>query len=266
MLLSHHQIITFSLHQKRLEYSVEYSSGEDTEITMKLLKLPLLILATGISFSVLADTEPKTNIINLQADASKQVSNDEMHAILFIEKSNKQPAQLSTQMTQLMNQAINISKKYPQVKVETGSQTTYPVYDNNNSTKLKEWRGRAEVNIESKDFKAASQLISELQQDFQTQSINFTVSTEKRKQVENELLTEATQNFQQRAQVLTKAWNRSSYNLVNLNMNTNNYSPRPLAMARAAMVVESAPAADSQNMAAGESTITVNANGSIQLK
>lgn len=103
-----------------------------------------------------------------------------------------------------MNQAMMLAKKYPQVKVETGSQTTYPVYDNENR-KLKEWRGRAEVQIESTDFKAASQLVSELQQNFQTESINFTVSDAQRKKVENELMIEASKNFQQRAQMLSQA-------------------------------------------------------------
>lgn len=81
-----------------------------------------------------------------------------------------------------MNQALNVSRKYPQVKVETGAQSTYPIYDND-SNKLKEWRGRAEIRLESKDFKAASQLVNELQQNFQTQSINFTVSDEQRKKL-----------------------------------------------------------------------------------
>ena len=61
---------------------------------------------------------------------------------LYILKSNKQPAELSNQINQLMNQALATSRKYPQVKVETGAQSTYPIYDND-SNKLKEWRGRA---------------------------------------------------------------------------------------------------------------------------
>ncbi len=81
-----------------------------------------------------------------------------------------------------MNQALATSRKYPQVKVETGAQSTYPIYDND-SNKLKEWRGRAEIRLESKDFKATSQLINELQQSFQTQSINFSVSDEQRKKL-----------------------------------------------------------------------------------
>jgi predicted secreted protein len=188
-----------------------------------------------------------------------------MHAVLYIEKSNKQPAELAVQITQLMNQAMASAKKYPQVKVETGSQTTYPIYDND-SRKLKEWRGRAEIQIESTDFKAASQLVSELQQSFQTQSINFSVSDAQRKKVENELMVEASKNFQQRALTLSQAWNKSGYNLVNLNLNTNNSYPQPIMMRASMAKFSGAEAADAQDVAAGESKITVNANGTIQLK
>ncbi|MGC3819151.1 SIMPL domain-containing protein [Acinetobacter sp. G11] len=234
---------------------------------MRYLTLPSLVFASLLSTAAFAQqAEPLNyNLVNVQAEATRQISNDEMHAVLYIERSKKQPAELSALITQLMNQAIAASKKYPQVKVETGTQSTYPVYDND-IQKLKEWRGRAEIRLESTDFKAVSQLISELQQDFQTQSIEFTVSDAKRKKVENELMVEASKNFQQRAQMLTSAWNKSSYNLVNLNLNTNNYYPQPVMMRANMAKFAGAEAADAQNVAAGESKITVNANGSIQFK
>lgn len=234
---------------------------------MRLLTLTSLFATVALSSSVFAQSTDNLNynVVNLQANATQQVSNDEMHAILFIEKSNKQPAELATQITQLMNQAMSLAKKYPQVKIETGSQTTYPIYDND-STKLKEWRGRAEVKLESTDFKAASQLVSELQQNFQTQSINFTVSDAQRKKVENELMSAASKNFQQRAQLLTQAWNKSGYQLVSLDLNTNSSYPQPVMMRANMAKFASAESADAQNVAAGESKITVSANGSIQFK
>ena len=236
-------------------------------IFMRKLALTTLLIGTAMSTMTMAAENDALNynIVNVQADATRQVSNDEMHAVLFLERSNKQPAELSAQITQYMNQAMAIAKKYPQVKVETGAQSTYPIYDNDNQ-KLKEWRGRAEVKIESKDFKAASQLINELQQTLQTQSINFAVSDEQRKKVENELMVEVSKNFQQRAQILTQTWNKSSYNLVNLNINTSSAYPQPIFAARAAMSKFEAADAGGQNMAAGESKITVNANGTIQFK
>ncbi|WP_445346166.1 SIMPL domain-containing protein [Acinetobacter bohemicus] len=234
---------------------------------MRYLTLSSLILASALTTPAFAQQNEQLNynLVNIQAEAARKVSNDEMHAVLYIEKSNKQPAELAVQITQLMNQAMASAKKYPQVKVETGSQTTYPIYDND-SRKLKEWRGRAEIQIESTDFKAASQLVSELQQNFQTQSINFSVSDAQRKKVENELMVEASKNFQQRALTLSQAWNKSGYNLVNLNLNTNNSYPQPIMMRASMAKFSGAEAADAQDVAAGESKITVNANGTIQFK
>lgn len=225
-----------------------------------------LALTTAISAPAFAQDNNALNynVLNIQAEASREISNDEMTAVLYIEKSNKQPAQLASEINQLMTQAINTAKKYSQIKFETGSQSTYPVYDNDNR-KVKEWRGRAEIRVESKDFKSASQLISELQQNFQTQSINFNVSDSQRKKVENELMVEASKNFQQRAQSLAQAWNKSSYQLININLNTNSYSYRPVPR-MAMMKAASADVIPEQEMASGESQITVNANGSIQLK
>ncbi len=79
-------------------------------------------------------------------------------------------------------------------------------------------------------------------------------------------MVEASKSFQQRAQMLTQAWNKSQYTLVNLNLNTNNYFPQPVMRASMAKFALAEAAAPAQDMAAGESKITVNANGSIQFK
>ncbi|MDQ8934439.1 SIMPL domain-containing protein [Acinetobacter rudis] len=226
------------------------------------------LLAAG-TFSSIAHANSNNdinyNIVSVQAEASRDVVNDEMLAVLFIEKSNKQPAVLANEINQLMNQATQLAKKYPQVKIKTDSQNTYPVYDNDNR-KLKEWRSRANIRLESSDFKATSQLISELQQNFQTESINFNVSDAQRTKVENELMVEASKGFQQRAQTLSQAWNKSGYNLVNLNINTRNSYPQPVMMLAKSARFAEADAGAPQNMEAGESKITVSANGSIQFK
>ena len=78
-------------------------------------------------------------------------------------------------------------------------------------------------------------------------------------------MVEASKNFQQRAQLLSQAWNKSGYNLVTINLNTGNSYPQPIMM-RSAAKFAGAEMADAQNVAAGESTITVSANGSVQFK
>lgn len=234
----------------------------------KLVPILTTSLALCMSSTLFAQDNNSLNynVLNFQTEASRTVSNDEMSIGLYIEKSNKQPTVLASEINQLMNKAIASSKKYPQVKIETGAQSTYPIYDDNNR-KIKEWRGRAEIRLESQDFKAASQLMSELQQDFQTQSINFNISEAKRKKIENELVIEASKNFQDRAKSLAQAWNKSNYQLINLNINTNSYSQRTSAIPRVAMMkAASFDAVPEQELSSGESQINVNANGSIQFK
>ncbi|MEB3753405.1 SIMPL domain-containing protein [Acinetobacter sp. MD2(2019)] len=231
-----------------------------------LLKSGLFILAGTLSCASFAqDTTQSYNMINLQANASRQVLNDQMQVVLYIEKNNKQPAVLATETTQAMNQALASARAYPQIKVTTGTQTTQPIYDDKN--KLKDWRSYAELRVEGTDFKAVSQLVSQLQNTFQTQSVQFNVSDDLRRKVENELMVDASKQFQQRAESLTKVWHKSSYQLVNLNINSNtNAYAQPYLRAnvmKAAMDSEAAPV---QDVSAGETKFNVTANGSIQLK
>ncbi|MBF7682690.1 SIMPL domain-containing protein [Acinetobacter sp. B5B] len=225
-----------------------------------LATLSLMLAAPAFSAE---NTTINYNMVNLQAEASKEVNNDQMMAVMYIEKSHAQTNVLTNQINQAMNQATAIGQKYPEIKMETGQQSTYPIYDND-SQKLKEWRSRAEVRLKSTDFKAMSQIINQLQNTFQTESIQFNVSDQQRQLVENELMTTASQNFQKRAQLISQTWQKSKYRLVNLDLRGNEQSfiqPRML-MASSKMMSASAPV---QNFNAGDSKVTVTASGTIQL-
>lgn len=205
------------------------------------------------------------NMVSIQANASRQVSNDQMTAILSIEKTDKQPNELANQINQLMNFAQNTVKKYPTVKVKTGQQQTYPIYDSSNR-KIKDWRATASVILESRDIPAMSKLVAELQQSFQLENISFSVSPQQRQKVEDELLTEVSQKFQQRAKLISQAWNKQHYDLVSFNVDFQNqiinYGD---SVARvSSMKALSSPV--EQTVSAGESTIMINAHGNIQLK
>lgn len=58
---------------------------------MRHLLLGSVLLSASMSPAVFAAENESLNynVVNVQAEASRQVSNDEMHATLYIEKSNK---------------------------------------------------------------------------------------------------------------------------------------------------------------------------------
>ena len=235
-----------------------------TNIVRALSGAVLLSTLMGISYNASAETDqkPQYRLIQLQADATREVTNNQMEAVLFTELNSNSPAELSQNITKVLNEAMRQAAKYPQVKVSTGAQSTYPVYDDKN--KLKSWRSRAQIELKSIDFKATSDLIAALQNNMQVQSINFSVSDSERKRVENELMVEASQAFQQRARLLQQSWQATGYELVSLDLNAVNNERPPIMYAMKAR--GAADAMESQNVQGGNSELRVNASGSVQLR
>lgn len=225
----------------------------------------IALLGSSIAHAEHPHPPAERGMVNLQTEVSREVQNDEMRATLYTEQSHRNPTTLANQISQTLNGAMTAAKRYPAVKVSTAAQNTYPIYDDKN--RLTTWRSRSEIELKSTDFRAMSELMAQLQEQLQLGNISFNVSTQQRKTVENELLTELTQAFRQRASILQTAWGSSGYELVNLTINTENqqHYPQPMMMARAgADMMESKVA--TQTMEAGNSRIQISANGTIQLK
>ena len=117
---------------------------------------------------------------------------------------------------------MSTAKSYPKVEIKTGSQNTYPVY--NDKQQLVNWRGRAEVILNSQDFKQTSELIAKLQENMQLGNINFAEQNSATKSKVSYI--EASKAFQQRAIFCTVG--ASSYELVNLQLNANANRPMPI--------------------------------------
>jgi predicted secreted protein len=131
--------------------------------------------------------------------------------------------------------------------------------------KIERWRGRAELHIESKDFKAAGDLIGRLQDSLQLEGVNFTVSPEARRAKENALITEAVAAFRQRAELAQKAFGAQGYELVNVSINTAGQGP-VVPVARGLMMKAEMADAVAPEFAAGESQIQVTVGGTVELK
>ena len=224
----------------------------------------LFLLASLISTPAALAAEPaqpRYNSVTLQADAQREVQNDLLNATLFVEVNDSSPAGVANAVNKSVNDALRVARDYKAVRVRSGNNQTYPVYSKGNQ--LQGWRGRGEIRVESNDFAAASALIGKLQSSMQLAGLQFTVSPESRRAVENELITEAIAAFKSRAEIVKSALGGRGYKLQSLNVAADHNAPRPLyAMARAAPAAqEVAP----PNLEAGMSLITVSANGTIEV-
>lgn len=229
---------------------------------MKLLTN--LLAASTLVLAGNALAEPLNyDVVNLDASARAEVANDLLMATLFVEKTNNDASKLAAEVNRTLNQAVRLVHEFPGVKIETGAQSTWPVYDAKN--RLTGWRTRAEVRVESKDFDAASRAIAKMEGNLQLSGIHFVLAPDTATATENRLIDAALKAFDGRADIVAKSMGARAWRAVNININAgNNRPPMPLmrAMAMKADAAEVAP----QEFAGGDSEIVVNVNGAIQLQ
>ena len=124
------------------------------------LAFALTLPATLLSQAAQAD-EPRYNQVALRAEVSQEVAHDLMQVTLYSEAQHSDPAQLASQITQTLNSAIQRARQAKGVKVELGSRHSYPVYDDKGQ-RIRAWRERAVLRLESSDFASLSALSGEL--------------------------------------------------------------------------------------------------------
>ncbi|WP_440454678.1 SIMPL domain-containing protein [Psychrobacter sp. ASPA161_9] len=201
--------------------------------------------------------------LSFQTEVKEEIQNDEVRASMYKKAQATNAKALATTLNTSINNAMKIAKRYPSVTVSTGQQRTYPRYDKND--KIIGWTGQANIDLKSTDFAATSQLIADLQETLVMDNLNFGVSDDKKDALEQKLMTDASRSFQKQAKNLTRAWDARGYRVVNVSLNTGSNYPRPMYSSMN-MKAEAADASvPSQSFESGNSTISVTANGTIEL-
>ena len=218
------------------------------------MKKMLLILAC---FAASANAQMS---VDLSTSASVAAPNDMVSVSVYIEESGESPAQLAKIINPRINDIVNLAKTKKTVRVQTGYQRSYPVYE---KTRLKGWRMRSEVELESEDVAAMSELIGELQaKNVGVNHIQQMPSPATRKRVELESIKKAVEDFQARAKEVASVF-KKPYRIKTLNLNQDRGGV--MFRSNAMMLAASAEAATPARIEAGESEITTHVSGVIEI-
>ncbi len=226
--------------------------------------LRIALLCSLLSFSLLVNAETEAyNRVDFQVEAAREVANDLLVTNLSADIQDKQPSRVAQQLNAALNDALRQAAAFGAVKASSGNQQTYPVYGKNNQ--ISAWHGHGEIRLESRDFKAAGELIMQLQTTLQLGSVQFMVAPDTRSQIENSLITEAIKAFQSRAETIQASVGAKSYKIVRFAINSGGMPPHyPVQMMRSSAMADSAiPAPE---FAGGESRMTVQITGTIELQ
>ena len=222
-----------------------------------------LLLATA---SVYAEDNNIYNRVDFNVEASREVQNDLLVAHMSIDVEDKLPANVAQKLNVSLNDALKKAAQYSNIKTTSGNQSTYPLYANqpySNNNHINGWHGRGELRLESRDFKAAGDLIAELQSTLQLSNVQFMISHDLREKVENDLIAEAIHVFQSRADAVRSAMGAKSYKTVHFSINQGGYQ-QPYLQAPMLKSMAMADGVAAPEFAGGDSRLSVQINGTIE--
>jgi len=226
-----------------------------------LLVLCMATLSVWAPF-VSADKDKVEDQVNFQVQAGRDVENDRVVAIISATAENRDPTRLAERINTDMSWAMQQVKDQPAIKTQSGSYQTYPVYDDK---KIVRWRGRQDLQLESGDVDVLSQVLGDLQERLQIQSLQFSVSPEKRSAVESDLIEAALAAFRKRAELISRSLDAGDYSLVDISIHTGG-GRQPIPMRAEAASLASRSSSSAPAIEQGTSRVNVQVSGRIQLQ
>lgn len=228
------------------------------------MKRSLLLLAF-LSLPVFAAAEPAKptgTLVDFRVDVQRPVTNDLGRASAYVELTGSDPAEVARKVKAVIADGLATAKAQPGITVKSGATHTYPIYSKTGRV-IENWRMRSELLFESRDAAALSTAVGKLQGgQLAIGGINFSPSPETRRKAEDDVTIEAIEAFNAKATRIA-ATLKKPYKIRQMSVNAGGHYPQPYPMARGAvaMSAEAAP----MPVEAGESNVTVNVSGQIEL-
>lgn len=198
-------------------------------------------------------------LVELSAEASRPAPNDLFRATVFAEATGTTGAEAARQVNAQIAAGLATAKGQSAIKVQTGSSHTWANYGKGG--KIDGWRMRSELQLESRDQAALSDLLGRLQASLGVASLGAQPAPETRKQVEEGAVRDAIAAFQERAKVIAGALGKP-YCIKQLNVSSGDRMPMPMfKVAAAPMARDASP----MPVEGGESAVSVTVSGQIEL-
>ncbi|MDY0028553.1 MAG: SIMPL domain-containing protein [Pseudobdellovibrionaceae bacterium] len=255
---------------------------------MKRYFLTILAVVSGVAFSssaVLAqDRTPVLGkgqvLVTLSAQDQVEAEQDMLVAGMRIEVEDADSRIVQDKINKLMKKVVDQLKSDKDIEVSTGQYYVY-IYDPNPQPKVilslteqkkrEIWKGSQTLDFKSKDSQKILDAVAKVQEaGFVMNGLSYTLSPDKAEGYKDELLVGALKKIQDKAALIAKSLDKSSYEIVDLNVD-GSYMPTPMPMMRGMAKMEMMSIGASDAMSApvaepGKSTVNVNVNARVILQ
>jgi predicted secreted protein len=216
------------------------------------------MLSLGVCAAVAK--EAQALLVDLSAEARTSAQNDEVRAVVFAQADGSAPAEVARLVNRQIDLGLQMAKKIPTIKAQTGNTQTYPVYGKN--SRIESWRMRSEIILVSQDAAQMAELLGRLQGTLGVSSITNSLSPAAFLKAENRATIEAISAFKEKAKLIASSFGKT-YRLVSINVGGQPMGLAAAPMARA--MLSSSEAMLAPPVEGGESEISVRVTGRIEI-
>lgn len=199
----------------------------------KLYKTFLTIAFVLFSFQTIAGQnqdalkkQDDSSYLNISVTQQMDVQEDLLMSSVCIEKEGVDPKSVQNEINSIMVAAIKIAKQ-PDINVSTGQYNIYQYDEEQNTSnkekrvKKKKWRGTQVLLLQSKSPEALLSVIGQLQNEgLLIQSLNYTLSNDKRDTIRNSMIESAIAKLKQQATRVAKALGQEYSRFTMINIDT----------------------------------------------
>lgn len=245
-----------------------------------------LFLTSALVLSLMAPALAQENVVtlpeghtalNISATENVDVDQDLLVASLRIQEEATDAKSVQKTINEAMAKAVALVKKYPSLKIETGQYYVHPDYryipnkeTGENKQVLDKWRGSQTLTIKSEVAQDVFNVTGEIQDmGFMMNGLNYQLSQKKYEETRDELMEKTVESLRARAMRVAKALGKSNVDIVEINVDANQYMPQPV-YARAAKMEMMAMSADAAMPAptaeSGETNVSMTINARAIIK
>lgn len=222
-----------------------------------------LLAASTPSLHAADAAPPPLPIVTVSAAATASVANDRMFAWLRAEADHADPAKAAADVNARIGKALARIKATAGVDVKTSGYSSYQIAEKNQPPR---WRVAQSITVEGADFASIAALLTRLQADdgLVLSGMNFDVSREARRKVEDALTDEAIKSWQTRARNAARALGYDAWRTGRITVSTSE-PMRPQPMMRMAATAMAAPPPP-VNVEGGNTEVGVTVSGEAVLE
>lgn len=223
-----------------------------------------LALTQVVAQEVNKHKEPSQPVLNLEAQAYTEVEQDTVIITLQASSQSSEQSLVTKALSETVSVVLQDAKKQDKVKVSSGNYYVRPQHSKDG--KITGWQGQSQLLFESTDIPAASELAAKYQDKMPVENVRFTVSKKARFEAEKQLMIDAVDAFNQRAQTMVMALNYSGFEIKDMQLGSSGAMYRsPKAYSENSLMGMASSDSSSLPIESGTEDITLSLSGAIYL-